>query len=147
MPALTLPGITFAAELPAGLRRMAGSTSRFGRKPELWGYVVFANNEGAAGFEIPEDEYIKWELRQLYYRQRNHFAETGAFAAGLSMLAGLDGLVELDGLAGLDSGFLEEVRRIGPRIETTARMFQISAPSADGTGTFYIREDGKLWRE
>ncbi|WP_138494968.1 carbohydrate-binding family 9-like protein [Paenibacillus pinistramenti] len=101
--------------------------------PELWGYVVFtAEQEGPGPFEIPEDESIKWNLRRLYYRQRSVFAETGAFSGDLALLA---------------DGFLEEVQRIQPRIELTSRLFQISAPSADGTGTFYIREDGKLWRE
>ncbi|ANS76897.1 carbohydrate-binding family 9-like protein [Paenibacillus yonginensis] len=100
--------------------------------PELWGYVVFAEGDKPAGFEIPKDEYIKWKLRRLYYRQRNHFAETGAFSEDLAVLAG---------------DFLEDVRQIRPRIETTTRTFLISAPSADGTGTFYIREDGKLWKE
>ncbi|GGA32538.1 carbohydrate-binding family 9-like protein [Paenibacillus physcomitrellae] len=103
--------------------------------PELWGYVVFANGQEGKGdeaFEIPQDEYIKWKLRRLYYRQRNHFAENGAFSEDLAVLAG---------------DFLEDVRQIRPRIETTTRTFLISAPSADGTGTFYIREDGKWWRE
>jgi hypothetical protein len=36
---------------------------------------------------------------------------------------------------------------IRPAIETTGRLFQIAASSADGSSTYYIREDGKLWKE
>ena len=42
--------------------------------PELWGFLVFADD-----FEIPEYEKIKWELRKIYYLQRNHYANNGCF--------------------------------------------------------------------
>ncbi|MFD0617115.1 carbohydrate-binding family 9-like protein [Paenibacillus sp. GCM10027629] len=97
--------------------------------PELWGYVVFTDEDGPATFEIPQDEHIKWELRRLYYRERNYYESHGAFTADVKLLMG------------------EDAWRIQPTIELTSRMFQISASSSDGSATFYIREDGKLWRE
>ncbi|OPA79358.1 carbohydrate-binding family 9-like protein [Paenibacillus selenitireducens] len=97
--------------------------------PELWGYVVFADQEGPHGFEMPADERIKWELRKLYYRERNYFEAHGQFTKDLQQLMG------------------DETWAIQPMIETTSRLFQISAPSADGTATLFIREDGKLWKE
>ncbi|MEC0093581.1 carbohydrate-binding family 9-like protein [Paenibacillus macquariensis] len=97
--------------------------------PELWGYVVFADKEGPEQFEPSPDERMKWELRKLYYRERNYFAEHGEFTTDVKMLMG------------------DESWIITPTIELTSRLFQISAPSSDGTATIYIREDGKLWKE
>jgi hypothetical protein len=100
--------------------------------PELWGYVLFAGHEGPDSFAIPADERIKWELRRLYYRQRNHYAAHGEFCCDTALLMEQDA-------AGSWS--------IQPHIETTGRMFQISALSSDGAFTYYICEDGKLWKE
>ncbi|SDW56463.1 carbohydrate-binding family 9-like protein [Paenibacillus sp. CF384] len=97
--------------------------------PELWGYVVFAGEGIDEHFTLPQDETIKWQLRKLYYRQRNHYAEFGAFSEDLALLMG------------------EDTWMIQPQIEVTSRLFQLSAPSMDGSSTFYIREDGKLWKE
>jgi hypothetical protein len=99
--------------------------------PELWGYVIFAGEEaGEAGqFRLPADEQVKWELRKLYYRQRNHYAANGEFTRDASLLMGGDSWT------------------IQPRIETTGRLFEISAPSADGRAIWRIREDGYIWKE
>ncbi|MBB3109682.1 hypothetical protein FHS18_001745 [Paenibacillus phyllosphaerae] len=99
--------------------------------PELWGYVVFAGQEeaGAQPFELPPDERIKWELRKLYYRQRNYYETQGAFCGEAGKLMG-DGEWSME-----------------PAVEVTRGLFQISAPSADGTAMYHIREDGLLWKE
>jgi hypothetical protein len=97
--------------------------------PELWGYVVFAGAEGLDSFALTLDETVKWELRRLYYRQRNHFARHGEFSWDPALLMGADAWT------------------IRPRIETTGRLFEISVPSPDGSSIYYIREDGKLWKE
>ncbi|GIP29324.1 hypothetical protein J23TS9_44540 [Paenibacillus sp. J23TS9] len=97
--------------------------------PELWGYVVFADGEGPDFFELPQDERIKWELRRLYYRERNYFEAEGKFTNDVKLLMG------------------EESWSIVPAIETTRSLFQISASSSDGTALYCIREDGKLWKE
>ncbi|WP_169087388.1 carbohydrate-binding family 9-like protein [Paenibacillus sp. PL91] len=98
--------------------------------PELWGYVVFADGDEGDSFELPRDERIKWELRKLYYRERNYFASHGEFAKEASLLMMGD-----------------EYWSITPVIETTRSLFQISAPSTDGKSIYCIREDGKLWKE
>ncbi|GAF08498.1 hypothetical protein JCM16418_2579 [Paenibacillus pini JCM 16418] len=97
--------------------------------PELWGYVVFADEEGPESFEITADERIKWELRRLYYRERNYFEIHGEFTTNVRLLMG------------------DESWSILPKIETTSSLFQISAPSSDEKVIFCIREDGKLWKE
>ncbi len=97
--------------------------------PELWGYVVFADKDGPEYFEPSPDERMKWELRKLYYRERNFFAINGEFTTDVKMLMG------------------NEPWSITPTIEVTSRLFLISAPSSDSSATLYIREDGKLWKE
>lgn len=98
--------------------------------PELWGYVVFTDQQGELNhFSIPEDEQIKWELRKLYYLQRNHRAKEGTFAQDLSLL---DWSPDLS---------------IATEVVAADRLFQISAATADGNGKWIIREDGKLWKE
>lgn len=97
--------------------------------PELWGYVVFADGEGPRSFTLPDDERIKWELRRLYYQERNYYEAQGEFTQDVKLLMG------------------EDSWSIEPVIETTRSLFQISAPSSDGTALICVREDGKLWRE
>lgn len=97
--------------------------------PELWGYVVFADANGPDTFTLPQDELIKWELRKLYYRQRNYFESNGQFTQDVEVLLGGEKL------------------GIAPTMEITRSLFQITAPSADGTARYCIREDGKLWKE
>lgn len=95
--------------------------------PELWGFVLFA--DGPQEFVMNPDELIKWELRKLYYRQRNYFAQNGEFCKDFELLKG------------------EDAWTIKPKIEITSSLFQISASSSDGKSRINIREDGKTWRE
>lgn len=97
--------------------------------PELWGYVVFVDQDVPNAFELPHDELIKWELRKLYYRQRNYFAEHGTFATQIEQLT--------------RGG---EAWSSSPTIETTRNLFQIALPAADGQSVLSIREDGKVWQ-
>lgn len=97
--------------------------------PELWGYVVFADADGPDDFVLPEDEQIKWELRKLYYLQRNYGERKGSFTQDLSLLSWIPEL------------------EINPEVYAADRLFQISAATADGTAKWIIREDGKLWKE
>lgn len=96
--------------------------------PELWGYVFFADGAEQELPELPADEYKKWELRQVYYWQREYFSVHEAFST------------ELDEDF---KGTLSEALTI----ETTSRTFLASLPNTAGTGTLYIREDGKVWEE
>ncbi|MDO3411734.1 carbohydrate-binding family 9-like protein [Saccharibacillus sp. CPCC 101409] len=105
--------------------------------PELWGYVLFADGETPESFELPDDEIVKWKLRRLYYRQRNHYERSGVFADRI------EPLLE----AGDENGELAGLAAEGLLIETTSRSFRMRAASADGAGAYWIREDGKLWKE
>ncbi|MFB9328047.1 carbohydrate-binding family 9-like protein [Paenibacillus aurantiacus] len=98
--------------------------------PELWGYVMFADDQGPDTFELPPDETIKWELRRLYYAARNFRAKHGTYPYDLQQIMGAD-----------------ETWALAPKLETTSGMFQITAPAADGVSIYCIRDDGKLWKE
>lgn len=94
--------------------------------PELWGYLLFTQDDERT-FSLPEDEAIKWQLRRLYYRERNYGAAHGHYTTSLKALLG------------------EETLSITPRIDVTPNLFEISAPASHGT--LHIRQDGYLWRE
>lgn len=95
--------------------------------PELWGFVLFA--EEPTEFRMNPDENIKWELRRLYYRQRNYYAEHGSYCKSFEKLKGEDNF------------------SIIPHIETTSSLFQMSAKSFDGKSRICIKEDGYTWKE
>lgn len=97
--------------------------------PELWGYVVFSADDNEDTFIVPEDEYLKWGLRKLYYRERSYFESYGEYTEDLNLLLG------------------NETWETNPRVETTRSLFQISVPSADRNAIWCIREDGRLWKE
>lgn len=95
--------------------------------PELWGYVFFTDDPSERTPQIPEDERRKWDLRRLYYRQSQYFAEHGRYSEDIPTL--------------LDNDWIAK-----PEIETTSRTFLASVPSSDGETRIYIHEDGKVWR-
>lgn len=99
--------------------------------PELWGFLVFNNEDKnhIKEFTIPQDEIIKWQLRKLYYRERNFYEKNGRYSDNFDELKGKDQWI------------------IEPKIEVTSKLFQITAKSSDGLGYIYIREDGLVWKE
>lgn len=48
--------------------------------PELWGYLFFCGREDER-YCIPKEEYIKWEMRKLYYQLHEAYDKTGKFSA------------------------------------------------------------------
>ncbi len=57
--------------------------------PEKWGYLQFSEiiaGEGTAEFIPDPDEKVKWNLRTIYYAQRNYASEKGTFASDINEL-------------------------------------------------------------
>ena len=57
--------------------------------PDLWGLVQFTSaspEQGNVEFQESEIDPIKWALRQVYYRQRNHFFKMERYTASLKEL-------------------------------------------------------------
>lgn len=96
--------------------------------PELWGFVWFADGDQQPDTAVPQSELAKWELRKLYYRQRNYYTENGRFNTDLAAL--------MEG-ASWD---------IQPEMECGKEMFHISAQLPSGEHV-HIREDGRAWVE
>lgn len=100
--------------------------------PERWGVVQFstAGPGRTPAFEPNPTRSVRWALRRLYYRQRRHRERTGRYADALDAL-------------GADTLSVEG-RAFEPRLETTASMYEITAPGANGT-TVHVRHDGRMW--
>lgn len=95
--------------------------------PELWGFVFFT--EGNESFEIPDDEYRKWELRKLYYLEHEYFDSHNAFTRDLEEL--------------IKEGELNIDASIEPVLEVTSHTFEISCESRDKKRRISIFGDGR----
>lgn len=89
--------------------------------PELWGFVFFTENGEA--MDIPEVEYLKWELRKYYYYEHRYYDRYGSFITDVSAL--------------------EMESSIYPRIEISSSSFEISCFKEDGSQQVIIYEDGR----
>lgn len=103
--------------------------------PEYWGYVQFSDRiagQGETAFVKHPEEETKWILRNLYYRQNQYVATTGAYATRVADLKP------------------EEIApaEIAGRIKmaTTASMYEITLPAPDGR-VWHIRQDGWVWAD
>ena len=103
--------------------------------PEMWGYVQFADGvigERKDTFISRPEEEAKWALRHVYYKQKTHFQNYGAYA---------DSLIELG---------LGEIKVKGyswpPQIRTTWNQWEALLESEDGKERFRITHDGWVGR-
>lgn len=57
--------------------------------PEMWGFLQFSDlkpSEGKVQFTLSEDEKMKWELRKIYYFQKNYHARFKKYTSKLTEL-------------------------------------------------------------
>ena len=57
--------------------------------PERWGYIQFSDikaGEGTVEFMADPDEKVKWNLRTMYYAQRNYASERGDYTQDIHEL-------------------------------------------------------------
>ncbi len=104
-------------------------------RPEMWGYLLFSETkagEPANKYELTEDEWIKWALRNIYYNQRQHIYDTGSPAT-------LKELVMTTIKVG-NKSYKPEIFIINK--DYTARI-----KSSDGDKWWNIRRDGYIWKE
>ncbi|SHK28669.1 carbohydrate-binding family 9-like protein [Rhodothermus profundi] len=100
--------------------------------PERWGYVQFSAivaGEGTEPFQPAPEEPLRWQLRQLYYRQRLFREQHGRYARTFD---------ELNVPANWR-------RRYHLTLQTTESLYEITARLPDGT-RLHIREDGRIWK-
>ena len=103
-------------------------------EPEHWGYVYFSSHEAAVdtAFEIPQDEYIKWYLYQLYRDYRSEDNRTKVW--------------KKDGDQYTTKSKLILGKSISPRLETNSFGFTIWAKSPFTGNTLLVHTDGKFER-
>jgi hypothetical protein len=92
--------------------------------PEMWGYLMFGDEN--TRFAMPENAQIEWELRKLYYRQRQFGVANGFYTTDFEQLK------------------RQDTWSSPPRIHVTPHLFEISMPTPAG-GRLHIRQDGYLW--
>jgi hypothetical protein len=114
--------------------------------PEMWGIVQFSDQlppgthsvlpgvriiSPNVPFYPPPDEGVRWALRQVYYAQRAYMDQYGRYGEKLEELR-------------LDPEWFRR-RRLRPILETSADGYVASLKGE--TGTWHIRQDGKVWKE
>ena len=105
-------------------------------RPEFWGYVQFSDitaGEGKEEFVKDPDEFVKFALRELYYRQLSFKNAHGRYAGILTDL-----ITDPPAING-------EI--FNPVFDVSRTRFRLSSPSIDGRSIWHIVEDGRIWRE
>jgi hypothetical protein len=101
--------------------------------PEMWGFVQFSDKTTAVDeFVFNPEEYAKWALRLVYYREKAHRDKEGRFTAAQVDL-GL-GEVKVKGF------------RWPPVIRFTESLFEARLVSEDGETTWHIDSYGRVWK-
>ena len=100
-------------------------------RPETWGYVFFSNGNpiNNTSFKIPKSEFIKQFLREIYYKQNKIHEEIGAYSSDAASLA-----------KGISNSY-------NFSLTISAGKSWYIAQINDENATWFIREDGKIWKE
>lgn len=100
--------------------------------PEMWGFVQFRESTSGGNSDsltIHPDEYVKWELRRLYYAQRSYAEKNNSFASD----------------AGELEAFGYSYSTIKPGIIITMSGYEAFLPGTEGDVTVCINNRGKTW--
>ncbi len=103
--------------------------------PEMWGFVQFSGKVAGSGveaFQYQPEENVKWALHQVYYRERTHFNQRGKFTEEVTAL-------------GLEKNGLEDYSW-PPKIMCTWNLFEAQLTSRDGSASWHIDQDGRVWK-
>jgi hypothetical protein len=107
--------------------------------PEMWGFVQFAaKGDTDQSVTLPNEEYIKWYLRQLYYRQHDYHQQEALFAKNPDALEA--------GKLFRESALPEMYpAAVVPTIYATPHTFEIRLPGPADKNIWYIRNNGHVW--
>ncbi|MEN7549634.1 carbohydrate-binding family 9-like protein [Rapidithrix thailandica] len=104
--------------------------------PEMWGFLQFSGKEAGTEsdtFQFNPDEDLKWALRQVYYRMREHKQKTGKYTNDPQAL----------GIKYIKANGIDELK---VNIQHTERLFEASATHPKTQSTYCIRQDGLIWK-
>lgn len=100
--------------------------------PEMYGYVQFSDNTAGTREDIfieKPEEYAKWVLRQIFYKEKAWYLDHGSYTKDLGDLK-----IERKDVPGF---------KWPPVIESTSDFFEISLVSSDNKTRVYIFSDGR----
>lgn len=103
--------------------------------PEMYGYVQFSENTVGTNqdsFIQSREEYVKWVLRQIFYKEKAYYSDHGTYTNDLGELKFVK-----ESIPGC---------QWPPRVETATDFFEISVLSSDNKTRVYILSDGKTGR-
>ncbi|MFW6157688.1 MAG: carbohydrate-binding family 9-like protein [Balneolaceae bacterium] len=101
--------------------------------PEMWGFLQFSTlpvDRDPPVFKIGKEEQIKWNLRKLYYQQREYREMHGQYAAEVE---------------NLDLSELPDHIRKQMKFARGFNSYEIMLPSLSGDGYWGINETGKIF--
>ena len=101
-------------------------------QPETWGFVQFTETkagEQKTEFQADPEEEIKWLLRQVYYAERKHMEQHGKYTPELSAMDQLPAIP------------------LPWHLTIFADEHFFLARARSEKHSWYIREDGKVWRK
>jgi hypothetical protein len=101
--------------------------------PELWGFLQFdgrQKGDPSSDFVFNNSEKTRWELRRLYYAERNFAAREKRYTSSIAELS--------------KEGYGPE--NIIPDIILTMEGYEASLPDAAGSGRIIINTSGRVWK-
>ncbi len=98
--------------------------------PEMWGRVVFTDNEKLIKPNLTEDEKIEFALRELYYLEKNFYDKNKKYTADLSQFN-----IQNIGL-----------KKFNPKIKCLEDYYEISVKDSKGK-IIMIENNGKIRRK
>lgn len=104
--------------------------------PERWGFLFFSHSkagEFVPDYDIPDIEFAKEYLRQIYYLQKQYHMDHGKYAKRLCQLK-----VKPYRYLG---------KKISPKMTNHSHGYVISLNPKQGLPKLFIREDGMTWQE
>lgn len=99
-------------------------------RPETWGFLAFSEQKVGGKqqtFSIPAVEYLKWELRKIYYRQRDYYKNNQQYARKLKALD------------------LEMDDQYDFSIDVQPTYYVASLKEKGSDKVWMINEEGKVW--
>ncbi|MDP4186078.1 MAG: carbohydrate-binding family 9-like protein [Bacteroidota bacterium] len=102
--------------------------------PEMWGFLQFTDKEAGTAsvpFVYNPEEDVKWELRNLYYAQREYSAKFGQYASTIRDLEKV--------------GLLSNALKFRPELKNTMSLYEIIAGRSDSKFIWHIDQSGRTW--
>ncbi|TKG93781.1 carbohydrate-binding family 9-like protein [Puteibacter caeruleilacunae] len=103
--------------------------------PELWGFLQFSEKSVGSSnekFKFNDEEFVKWELRNIYYAQQEYIKKHGGYAAEIKDLTKV--------------GLNMKALKYDPKIYVTPSLYEITAQKPGSKYLWHIDNFGKTWR-